>query len=152
MNIFGSIEKRKSIPQFWCGHWFDENGKQLIIEPSIQGYYSVTVLNKDGEPFKIELLDKKIKDTKGLSATFMKDTQGNSTLQVEAGTGGVGPTYNLYFMAIKNNQELRFAKDSDRIDIIIIRPNVEMGLYDDYEDDLGVPWAFPLDDFKKKNE
>ena len=34
--------------------------------------------------------------------------------------------------------------------IINARTNVGMGLYNDWEDDLGVPWAFPLDDFKKK--
>ena len=148
-NIFGSIKGRKSIPKTWCGLWIDKNGTQLTIEITNPGFYSVSVFDKEGKTFKIELLDKKIIDTKGLFATFRTDTDGNSIMQVEAGTDGVGPTYNLYFMTIKNDKELRFAKDSDDLDKIIIKPNVGMGLYDDYDDDLGVPWAFPLEDFKK---
>ena len=38
---------------------------------------------------------------------------------------------------------------SDSLSKIIIKPDVGMGLYDDWEVDLGVSWAFPLEDFKK---
>lgn len=69
-------------------------------------------------------------------------------LRVEAGTEEIGPTYNLYFL-VPQGQEVRLAKNADEIEKIIIRPNVGMGLYDDWEDDLGVPWAFPLKDFQK---
>ena len=133
LKIFSSNDKRKSIPQGWCGLWTDVNGKQLTIESRDNGLYSVSIVDNEGKPFKIELLDKTVIETIGLSATFRDDTSGNSTLQVEAGTDGIGPTFNLYFMAIKNDQELRFADNSDDSDKIIIRPNVGMGLYDDYD-------------------
>ena len=144
------MDKRKSIPLEWCGLWVDENGKQITIEPTNNGLYSVSIFDNVGNPFKIELLDNKIIATIGLSATFRDDTMGNSTLQVEAGTNGIGPTYNLYFITIKNDQELRFAKNTDDLNKVIIRPKVGLGLYDDYEDDLGVHWAFPLNDYRKK--
>jgi hypothetical protein len=149
MPIFGSKERRRSILEEWQGLWIDKNGKQLSIESTIEGIYKISVLDNYGIPFKIELLDKKTITTIGLAATFREDFNGYSTLQVEAGTIGVGPTYNLYFMTIKKDNELRFAKDSDDLFKIIIRPTVGMGLYDDFEDDLGVPWAFPLEDFNK---
>lgn len=45
---------------------------------------------------------------------------------IEAGMVGIGPTVEL--------------RDTGGA----LVPRVSMGLYDDYEDDLGVPWAFPL--------
>ncbi|MEZ5002360.1 MAG: hypothetical protein R2730_04925 [Chitinophagales bacterium] len=43
------------------------------------------------------------------------------------------------------------ANDKDEIENITVRPRIGMGLYDDWEEDLGVPWAFPLSDFKPMN-
>jgi len=34
---------------------------------------------------------------------------------------------------------------------IFLVPEVGMGMYDDFDDDLGVPWAFPLAAFVKIN-
>ena len=149
-DIFSSTKNRKSIPKSWCGFWTDKNNKQLIIQPTKHDFYSVTILNKNGFPFKIDLLGNKKRDTKNLTARFTKDTNGKPILQVEAGSNEIGPTYNLYFLTTKDNDEYKLAKNTDNIDKIIIKPNVGMGLYDDWEDDLGVPWAFPLEDFKKK--
>lgn len=49
-------------------------------------------------------------------------------LEIEAGIAGLGPAYRLY--------------PTD--DGAVLRPQTVMGLYDDYDDDLGVPWAYPL--------
>lgn len=150
LNFLFSNSKIKSIPKEWLGLWEDDNGKQLKIESIKNGLYSVSIYNNEGIPYKIELLDNKLKDTITLKATFTNDTNRNSILQVEAGEYGIGPTYNLYFMSFKNGQELNFAVNSDDLNMIIIKPTVGIGLYDDFEDDLGVSWAYPLSDFKKK--
>ena len=149
-DIFNLTKNRKSIPKSWFGLWTDKNEKQLIIQTTKHDFYSVTVLNKDGIPFQIDLLGDKKRDTEKLIGQFTKDTNGNPILQVEAGSNEIGPTFDLYFLTTKDNDEHRLAKNTDDIDKIIIKPSVGMGLYDDWEDDLGVPWAFPLEDFKKK--
>jgi hypothetical protein len=59
-----------------------------------------------------------------------QDEQDGEFLKVEAGIlghAGAGPTLDL------------FPISADQF-----RPRVSMGLYDDWEDDLGLPWAFPL--------
>ncbi len=40
-------------------------------------------------------------------------------------------------------------RNADPIDQVSAIPTVGMGLYDDYDDDLGAPWAFPLVPFHK---
>lgn len=150
-DIFGLTKNRKSIPKSWCGLWTDKNGKQVIIQPIVSRSYSVTVLDRFDNSFQIDLLENEKKETRHLTGHFTKDTNGNPLLQVEAGSNGIGPTYNLYFLTADKDEKLKLAKNSDNLGEIIIKPNVGMGLYDDWEDDLGVPWAFPLDNFKKKD-
>tara|TARA_B100000678_G_C18215734_1_gene505209 strand:+ start:1510 stop:2013 length:504 start_codon:yes stop_codon:yes gene_type:complete len=153
LDLFSLTKNRKSIPKAWCGLWADRNGKQVLIESTKHHFYAVTVLDSGGEPFKIQLPGDTPKNTIGLTGSFGRDASGNPTLQVEAGINDLGPTYNLYFLVAESGQKLRLARNSDDLRHIIIKPNVGMGLYDDWEDDLGVPWAFPLEDFKKaKNE
>lgn len=143
------IGKRKSIPKSWCGKWIDKGGKQLIIEPTKHNFYLVTVLNYQGQPFEIKLLTERNKKTENLIAKFTTDPKNRSILQVEAGVEGLGPTYDLYFRTEKD-QNIRPSRNFDNLKNIKIRPSVGCGLYDDWEDDLGVPWAFPLEDFKKQ--
>lgn len=150
-DVFRSTKNRKSIPKSWCGLWTDKNGKQVTIQPTGSGSYSVTVLDKYDNSFQIDLLGDKKRETKNLLGQFTKEANGNPILQVEAGNNGVGPTYNLCFLTSGNNEKLRLAKNSDSLSKIIIKPDVGMGLYDDWEVDLGVSWAYPLEDFKKKD-
>ncbi|MUP16829.1 hypothetical protein [Ancylomarina euxina] len=150
MEIFNSTKKRKSIPKSWCGQWTDKNGKHLIIRSTLHDFYSVTILDKKGNPYEIKLLGDEKKETKKLTGKFTKDTNGNPILQVEAGSNEIGPTYDLYFLTTMGEDKLKLSRNADALEKIIIKPNVGMGLYDDWEDDLGVPWAFPLDDFKKE--
>ena len=150
IDMFNLNKNRKSIPKSWWGQWTDNNGKRLIIEPTKHDFYTVTILDKKGSPYQIELLGDEKKETKKLTGKFTKDTNGNPILQIEAGFNEVGPTYDLYFLTAKDKGELKLAKNTDDLEEIIIKPNVGIGLYDDWEDDLGVPWAFPLDNFKKE--
>ncbi len=130
--------------------WIDKNGKQVIIRTTKHDFYDVSVLDINGQPYQIKLLNNQTKNTTGLTGLFTKDINGNPILQVEAGTIEIGPTYNLYFLAIDSNQKTRLAKNSDSLEKIIIKPNVGIGLYDNWDDDFGVAWAYPLEDLVKK--
>jgi len=141
----------KSIPTSWTGNWIDDIGRTLTIEMTNDKEYKVSIKDKSGLPFKIDwtgfgILDKKTTD---LKSEITNDTDGRQHLQIEAGMVGVGPTYRLYFVVEEENQKLRLATTDDQIEKIKIKPNIGIGLYDDWEDDLGVPWALPLSDYKK---
>ncbi|GAB7089703.1 hypothetical protein [Marinifilum fragile] len=151
LNIF-SPRNRKSIPKSWCGTWIDETGRKLHIESTKHDFYLATIRDKNNTAYKIELLVEQVKETVNLMAQFIEDVHKNPCLQIEAGIHDIGPTYKLYFLLKKENGDVRLAKNSDKLENLIIRPDVGIGLYDDLEDDLGVPWAFPLSDYKKHIE
>lgn len=88
--------------------------------------------------------------TSEIKVKFTKDSNRCPILRIEAGINGIGPTYDLYFLTLKKDK-ITFAKDIDKIDGIIIRPNIGMGLYDDWEENYGVSWGTPLEDFKKRH-
>ncbi len=57
-------------------------------------------------------------------------------LRVEAGAlriNGLGPTLNLA-----------------PLDANTLQASVSLGLYDDWDDDLGLPWAFPLSPYRRQ--
>jgi hypothetical protein len=140
---------RRSIPKSWHGQWKDEYGRKLIIKGSQHGFYVVTVLDPNGQPYEIDLLENKKKKTLSLTSRFTVDTDKNPILQVEAGSKNIGPTYDLHFLSKDKNDSESNARNSDDIDRVYIKTNVGMGLYNDWEDDLGVPWAFPLSIYHK---
>lgn len=143
-------DPRSTIPNNWTGRWVDKNGKIIEIKEEKLKSYLVSIRDKDGQFYSIHLLEKKEISTENLISRFNTDIEKKPYLGVEAGTYGYGPTFNLYFIAEMDNGEFRLAQDSDSIDKVRIRPRVGMGLYDDWDDDLGVPWAYPLEDFKKE--
>ncbi|NUM41487.1 MAG: hypothetical protein HUU45_07605 [Leptospiraceae bacterium] len=59
----------------------------------------------------------------------------NEKLIVELGTVGLGPTMILEFQQILNSKYLI--------------PTIQMGLYDDFDEDFGVEWIFPISKFEK---
>ncbi|MCB0532815.1 MAG: hypothetical protein H6574_22540 [Lewinellaceae bacterium] len=148
-DLFHFGKKRKSIPKTWCGSWTDAYGKQLIIEATEKGRYLVTVLNNQQQYFIINLPGDIEKETLALPGQFVMDRSREPVLQVEAGLPGKGPTLNLKFLTEVEDEKFRLAKNSDNLKKIRIKPEVGMGLYDDWEDDLGVPWAFPFSNFIK---
>lgn len=147
-NLFK--KPRTALPKSWLGCWIDKNGKCLEIKEE-KGSFLVSVQDNHGQFYLITLLEEKKKATKDLVGKFSLDNNNNPFLHIEAGEIGLGPTYNLYFLSLKENGSYRLARDTDKLDNVIISPNVGLGLYDDWEDDLGVPWAFPLEEFNKKN-
>jgi len=145
------LKPRKAIPKEWLGIWIDKTGRILDLEEDISHNLTVSVNDKVGSYFLINLLGNNKKETRNLLGRFSSDGKGNPYLEIEAGEKGLGPTYQLYFIIELENKDIRLAEDNDHINKIRIRPNIGLGLYNDWEDDLGVPWAFPLEDFKKKN-
>jgi hypothetical protein len=137
-----------SNPKFWCGNWKDDKGKQLIIKTSGSNFYTVSVLSHLNKPYKIDLLEDGESTTQNLSAKLITDAKNTSILRVEAGSVGIGPTYDLYLLTEYQTGKFRGAHVRDMIDRMVIRPKISMGLYDDFDDDLGVSWATPFLDFK----
>ncbi|GAA5190320.1 hypothetical protein GCM10023322_45180 [Rugosimonospora acidiphila] len=90
-----------------------------------------------------QLLDDGTKPIEDLPARCDTDQRGHRYLEVEAGTVNLGPTYRLY-AAREEADELRGAADDLPVERLVLVPEIVMGLYDDYDDDLGVPWAYPL--------
>lgn len=148
IKLFYKLFHRKSIPDHWCGRWIDKNGKQLFIERKENKKYRVTILDRSYQPYDILLLNDKETKTEKLEANFTIDVNGYPILQVEAGNSGLGPTYNLCFIK-HSNESYKLASNFTPLNQVQIIPTVGMGLYDDYEDDLGVPWAFPVEGFVK---
>lgn len=62
---------------------------------------------------------------------------------MEAGTAELGPTYRLY-PATESPTGWRTADSDVPADRLVLIPITLIGLYDDFDDDLGVPWAHPL--------
>ena len=117
-----------SIDDF-IGRWIDESGRVLIIERRDQDAVVVTVLCAEtNAPYRRSLLLGR-GTTKDLVAE-LTDTR----LVVEAGTVHLGPT-------------LQLEREGE-----LLAPTVAMGLYDDFDDDLGAPWAFPLSHYRRLQE
>jgi hypothetical protein len=82
------------------------------------------------------------KPIENLPARCRADHEGHRYLEIEAGTEELGPTYRLYATV-----DAEFGRDVGRdtpAAHITLVPAMSIGLYDDYDDDLGVPWALPL--------
>lgn len=142
----------KAIPAAWLGKWVDDIGRTLTIDPGgDHHHYKVSIRDQSGKPFDIDNIGflESGKKTLELKSALTIDHKGKQHLQVEAGMVGIGPTYRLYFATETQNKQLRLALNTDPVEKIIIKPDIGMGLYDDFEDDLGVPWALPLNDYKK---
>ena len=108
----------------FLGRWTDDAGRGVTIEPRGDGAL-VSVRDAAGAPFQRTLLE-------GASTTVAMPAavSEEGTLVVEVGTPGVGPTYVLEAVGGA------------------LLPSVHIGLYDDWEDDLGVPWAQPLSPYR----
>ena len=66
-------------------------------------------------------------------------------MEIEAGTPELGPTYRLYSAVEPTPGARAAATDTTDVADVILVPNTSIGLYDDWEDDLGVSWALPLE-------
>lgn len=137
-----------SFPNHWFGTWIDKNGKKVLIERHLLGKITTSVIDQDNNPYEIVLLGGVKKKTLLLKSEYTKDSEQIPMLQIEAGNVDIGPTYRLYFV-VEEKDTRRIANEFDDSRLLKILPEVSIGLYDDYEEDLGVPWAFPLEEFTK---
>ena len=131
----------------FLGLWLAQDKKAIFIEKGKQGFFDTVKAALNGLCYKRPHLYKIGSKTLRMKAVWNITDKEYPFLQVEAGAEGLGPTYHLVFV-IKNpngnEPEYILAKDNDTLDKIIALPEVQIGLYDDWDDDLGVPWAKPL--------
>lgn len=139
-NVHARPRRRPTnFPTDWLGEWVAPDGRVMLIE-RVGSSLHVTVRPRAGaEPFSDPSAD-------ALPAEWMDLGKRGRGLRVEVGAAegqaGLGPTYDLVFV---HDPDDRPAKATDALTEIHAEPNVRMGLYDDYGDDLGVPWAMPLE-------
>jgi len=135
-------------PDSWVGTWVALDFKTVVISRVMQGI-TVTVSPAPGQqPYtSAPLLDNHTEAIENLPATCRIDQKGRRYLELEAGTPGCGPTYRLY-ATVEEALGHRPADDDVPAQHLVLVPDTGMGLYDDWEDDLGVPWAHPLGPLK----
>jgi hypothetical protein len=131
-------------PPSWVGTWIGDDGKTVRVVRN-DGGIAVTVSPGRGQAayLSAELLGGGRKRIDDLPARCLVDGEGRRYLEIEAGTPGLGPTYRLYAAVIEDTG-LRQAHHDDSVDRLVLVPNTGIGMYDDFDDDLGVPWAYPL--------
>jgi hypothetical protein len=109
------------------GWWVAQDGKAVRLERSPEGWLVTVAPTRGDIPYSTaELLSGAPRRIERLPAEEGVDERGHRTVAIEAGVPGLGPTY-------------RLTLEGDEL-----VPSVGMGVYDDYDDDLGAPWAFPL--------
>lgn len=132
-------------PDGWVGRWQDTNAKTVTIS-RMHGSVTVTVAPGVAEtPYRsAELLGGGTKEIENLPAVCYLDEERRKYLEIEAGTPDLGPTYRLYAATEDDDRSLK-PFDSGNVDDLVLVPHTSIRLYDDYDDDLGVPWAYPLE-------
>jgi hypothetical protein len=133
-----------SWPASWVGTWVAADGKTVRLVRTDEGI-TVTVAPGPGRaPYRsAPLLRGGIRRIERRPGSCWIDDRERRYLEIEAGTRGLGPTYRLY-PAVQDGEHLRHAGIDTAVDLLLLLPNTGIGLYDDWEDDLGVPWAYPL--------
>ncbi len=139
----------------FLGLWLAGDGKAVYIEKRLSDY-SVTVKPSIDEDcyLRPHLYVPRVR-TFRMKACWNKTEKEFPFLQVEAGAEDIGPTYHLVFAVKKSEGEeppYRLAMPDDDLENIVALPETQIGLYDDWEDDLGVPWALPLLPLKHANQ
>lgn len=145
MSCFG-MSSESSWPPAWVGSWTAADGKTVEIRRSGHRVLVTVSPHPEAPPYtSAELLRGGTKLIRDLEATCAVDAKGRKYLEVEAGTEGIGPSYRLYAgRAVPDREGVRPAGDDLDPEQVVLAPQCLVGLYDDYEDDLGVPWAYPL--------
>jgi len=125
----------RDVLEPFLGLWVDVQGRALFIRRRDGD-------ERDKSPFEAEVsvtdgvmnmpYEVRGPGLNELPIRQMRATMANSELRAEAGVIGIGPTYTLQLSADDT-----------------LLPRVEMGLHDDWEQDLGVPWAFPLAPYRR---
>ena len=119
-----------SLVNKFSGKWQNENGQILVIKGNESELLVDYYRNNQLLFAQRNLLGEKCSPAVDMKAYFRE-----IRLIVELGSEGLGPTL-----------ELDYVRTEDKETLI---PSVLCGLYDDWEDDFGVPWIFPLSLYKK---
>ncbi|HEX5596848.1 MAG TPA: hypothetical protein VFX61_12665 [Micromonosporaceae bacterium] len=131
-------------PTSWAGTWVAPDAKTVRLIREDRGIFVTVSPGPDQPPYlSAPLLDGGTKRIERLPASFQVDEEGRRYLEIEAGEPGLGPTYRLY-AAVEDAAGLRIARGEVSVDRLVLYPNTAIGLYDDWDDDLGIPWAYPL--------
>jgi hypothetical protein len=126
------------------GTWVAPDLKTVSVDWSREGITVTVSPGPEQAPYtSAPLLGGDTKVIEHLPARCYIDDKGRKYLEVEAGTPGVGPVYRLY-AAVHDARGRHIAADDVPVERLVLVPNTSTGLYDEYEDDLGVPWAYPL--------
>ncbi|MHA1188398.1 MAG: hypothetical protein ACTSSK_16330 [Candidatus Heimdallarchaeota archaeon] len=138
----------EDFPEELCGLWIDEEGKAIYITKVKPLEFRTAIIfdfNKQLERISMKI-DEHLK--KLFTRWVLDERRTVSRLQIEAGIDFIGPTYNLYLSMVDNKPQ-NFKLDLKTIEDIRLYPEVQIGLYDDFEDDYGVPWGFPYKNYQK---
>jgi hypothetical protein len=140
-----------SLPDHWIGWWEAEDGKAVFLERGKGGVLITVAPAQGSSPYQsARLLSGRRKRIRRLRASCLADEAGRRYLEIEAGTNDLGPTYRLYPVVARAGRLEAAPDDAPRTDVVLL-PEVNIGLYDDWDDDLGVPWAEPLLPFQSVN-
>ncbi|MDR3591597.1 MAG: hypothetical protein P4N41_18225 [Negativicutes bacterium] len=113
----------------YIGKWIDDFGRILLIREYL-GATVVDYYRNEREP-----IERSLPANQNVPSLNMNTYSDDSILVVELGLEGVGPTLRLDIRSVEGND--------------VLWPSVECGLYDDWEDDFGVPWIFPLSIYRR---
>lgn len=131
-------------PPRWHGTWHAEDGKSVSVERDGQQVLVTVRPSPRAAPYlSAELLGGGRRSVLRLPAVAEVD-RGHLRLSVEAGTEDLGPRYHLRPAVGRADGTLTRPTGAEPPSDLVLVPEVTMGMYDDWDDDLGVPWAFPL--------
>lgn len=116
--------------QKYLGKWTDEHEKILVLKTNGQALVADFYADKNLVAVERELLGGAKSPSLSMK-TYFED----SILIVELGEEGVGATLQLEYRNTGENE--------------YFIPTVVHGLYNDLEEDFGVPWIFPLLVYRK---
>ncbi|NHJ86618.1 MAG: hypothetical protein FK734_14220 [Asgard group archaeon] len=137
----------KVFPDNLLGLWIDEDNRAVFIFKNESQYQTSIFFN-----IKEQLKKRKLKienHLANLTTNWVLDEERNVyRFQIEVGLEFIGPTYNLYISGI-NEEPTDLKNDSTLMEQLKLLPEVQMGLYDDWDDDFGVPWAFPYKNYER---
>jgi hypothetical protein len=143
------MDHKARWPRRWVGWWVAADGKAVLIETRLRSILVSVAPDREPEPYvSAQLLDGEAKRIERLEPSPWVDERGRRYLEIEAGTPEVGPTYRLYSAVELSPGSRASAENKTDVRDVILIPDSSMGLYDDWEDDLGVPWAYPLDQLR----
>lgn len=133
------------FPNEFCGLWIDEDDRGVYIKKVTSHEFQTTILFNISHQIKNKKyhINEHLKNL--ITKWILDEMRGVKRLQIEVGVPFTGPTYNLYL----SEKEIDIKDFVNIVDKIRLLPEVQMGLYDDWDDDFGIPWAFPYKDYKK---